>query len=104
MKNARKKKLEWCKLLPKHGVARKRWLRGLNHKEIRWWVFQRRIHSPTQRRLGEIMREVVLDMTTWCDPLTADHAWLLFNGYFTKSKRQREWMEALLKRLESTDA
>lgn len=98
MNNARKRKLERCKLLPKHGVERKQWLRTLNYREIRWWVMQERISSPTRRRMGEIAQEMVLDMVKSRD-FMPEIAWDLFNGHFKRSNRQRRWMESLLKTL-----
>lgn len=97
MNNARKRKLEWCKLLPKPGAARKRWIKGLNHKEIRRWVFQEKTPNQTCRQLAESARAAVLDVLKYGDRETRDWILLAFNGYFTRSRKQRLWAEAVIR-------
>lgn len=97
MNNASKRELEWCKLLPKPGAARKRWIKGLNHKEVRRWVFQEKTPLQTQRQMSESIRSIVLNMIKHRVWELLEHIWVVYNSYFTRSRKQRLWAEAVMR-------
>jgi len=96
MNNHRKQALVRCKLLPQMGSARKRWLRTLNYREIRYWVYQKRVPWPTAAWFSESMRASALssiEKGIWPVERLPEYG----NGYFLRSRRNRLWMESVMR-------